>query len=105
MMCAARAILAERGVDGLTVDEVADQSGVAKSTIYRHFGSVDELILAAVDELIPNNPAPDTGSFERDLRCVKPDERREASARGSRSSARYCTTRPARAVDGRLTVD
>lgn len=70
MIAAVHEILAERGMDGLTVDEVSRRSGVAKSTIYRHFDSVDELTLAAIDELTDRIPTPDTGSFESDLRAV-----------------------------------
>ena len=70
MVAAAQEILSDLGVDGLTVDEVARRSGVAKSTLYRHFESVDDLVLVAVDELVHHSDVPDTGSFEGDLRSV-----------------------------------
>lgn len=70
MIAAAHEILEDSGVDGLTVDEVARRSGVAKSTIYRHFDSVDELVLSAIDELVHHVDVPDTGAFETDLRAV-----------------------------------
>ena len=70
MIAASQEILSDLGVDGLTVDEVARRSGVAKSTLYRHFESVDDLVLAAVDELVHPSDIPDTGSFEGDLQQV-----------------------------------
>jgi AcrR family transcriptional regulator len=45
---ATRALLAETGVGGLTVEGVAARSGVAKTTIYRRWRDRDELALAAV---------------------------------------------------------
>jgi AcrR family transcriptional regulator len=45
---ATRALLAETGVGGLTIEGVAARSGVAKTTIYRRWRDRDELALAAV---------------------------------------------------------
>jgi AcrR family transcriptional regulator len=42
----AYALFSRRGVRGVGVDEVVDQAGVAKATLYRHFPSKDELVLA-----------------------------------------------------------
>jgi AcrR family transcriptional regulator len=70
MVATSQELLAERGVDGFSVDEVARRSGVAKSTIYRHFGSGEDLMLAAVDELVHHVEAPDTGAVGSDLRAV-----------------------------------
>jgi TetR/AcrR family transcriptional regulator of autoinduction and epiphytic fitness len=50
------ALLAESGYAGATVESVAARSGVAKSTIYRHWPSRMELINDAFHELKP--PAP-----------------------------------------------
>ena len=70
MIAATQAVVAERGVDGFTVDEVARRSGVAKTTIYRHFASGDELVLTAIDDMIGDVEVPDTGSFRGDLRAT-----------------------------------
>lgn len=59
--------LLELGVDGLTVEEVAARSGVAKSTIYRHFGSREHLLAEAVRSRIVAQPTPDSGSLAEDL--------------------------------------
>ncbi len=64
------------GLAAVTIDEVARRSGVAKTTVYRHFGSKAELLVAAVDDLIEPPVAPDTGSLVGDvaafLRSVRP---------------------------------
>jgi len=60
-------VLIESGVDGVTLDEVAARSGVAKSTLYRHFGSKEALIARAARGCITEHPTPDTGNLEDDL--------------------------------------
>ena len=37
-----------RGYRGTGVDEIMEEAGIAKTTLYRHFGSKEELILAAL---------------------------------------------------------
>lgn len=64
---AASAVLEELGVDGFTVDEVARRSKVAKSTIYRHFTSSDELLLCALDCMLFSLPTPNNGDLRADL--------------------------------------
>ena len=48
---ASRELLAEGGVDGLTIDGVSARSGVAKTTIYRHWRSKEDLALAVLLEM------------------------------------------------------
>lgn len=60
-------VLLDSGVEGLTLDEVAARSGVAKSTLYRHFGSKEELLARAASSCIIEHPTPDTGSLEEDI--------------------------------------
>ena len=54
-------------MEGVTFEEVAARSGVAKSTLYRHFGSRDELIIESARGCLVEHPTPDTGSLEGDL--------------------------------------
>lgn len=56
-------LLAERGWSGTTVAGVSDRSGVAKTTIYRHWPSLTALILDAFGSL----PRPATTEPSRDL--------------------------------------
>jgi len=55
------------GVDGTSIEEVAAASGVAKSTIYRHFGTRAALLAEAVRSCVVEQPTPDTGSLAEDL--------------------------------------
>ena len=60
--------LAEHGVGGVTIEAVAERSGVAKSTIYRHWPGAPPLIIEAFTSL--NRAAPDrpsTGDVRKDL--------------------------------------
>ncbi len=70
MIESAHSVIADEGVDGFTVDEVASRSGVAKSTIYRHFGSGDALLVAALEASVHAIETPDTGSLRGDLRAA-----------------------------------
>lgn len=60
-------VLLESGVDGVTFDEISARSGVAKSTLYRHFGSKEALIALAARGCVTEHPTPDTGNLEDDL--------------------------------------
>lgn len=69
LLDAATRLLVRGGPQGVTVDAVAEQSGVAKSTLYRHWRSVDELLIAVVRENMPEPSAIDlTRGFESALR-------------------------------------
>ena len=41
-------LLAEKGFDAMTVDEVAAEVGIAKASLYKHFTSKEELACAAI---------------------------------------------------------
>ena len=61
-------LLVEVGVEGTTLEEVAARSGVAKSTVYRHFGTREGLLASAAHRCAGSLVTPDTGSLEGDLR-------------------------------------
>lgn len=63
-------LILQHGVEGVTLEEVAARSGVARSTLYRHFGSKEELVVAAAQGCVIEHPTPDTGSLEGDLRFL-----------------------------------
>ena len=67
MQLAAREILDQRGVGGFSVDAVAESSGVAKTTIYRHWPSAHHLMLDTVERCTDTLPTPNTGSLRDDL--------------------------------------
>lgn len=70
MLRAAHELIVERGLDSCSVEEVARRSGVAKTTIYRHFEGADDLALAAIHEMMEEVAAPDHGSLRNDLEAV-----------------------------------
>ena len=63
-------LLSSEGLAGVTVDAVARRSGVAKTTIYRHWPSREALLLDACAQLGPHFDIPDAGSFPKDLRAL-----------------------------------
>jgi AcrR family transcriptional regulator len=71
VMRAAADLLMEQGPDGLTVDAVVARSGVAKSTVYRHWATRDELVAAVFNHCAPDlvEPVPDM-AFEPALRSL-----------------------------------
>jgi AcrR family transcriptional regulator len=65
---AATQLLAERGLHGMSIEEVASRAGVAKATIYRRWHSRGTLALDAfLAEFKALQPLPDTGSLRSDL--------------------------------------
>jgi AcrR family transcriptional regulator len=60
-------LLMETGLSGVSVDEVSKRSGVAKTTIYRHWPSRTALLLDACAKLGSKFDAPDTGNLKDDL--------------------------------------
>ncbi len=68
ILAASAAIVAECGLDCLTMDAVARKAGVAKATIYRRFPGKVDLIAATCGVIAPPLPeAPDTGNIRSDL--------------------------------------
>ncbi|WP_312870452.1 TetR/AcrR family transcriptional regulator [Gordonia asplenii] len=68
---AALELLLDVGYSGLTMRAVAQAAGVAETTIYRRWPTVDHLTAAALLRLAAvDNPIPDTGSIEGDLHAL-----------------------------------
>jgi AcrR family transcriptional regulator len=61
-------LLAERGLSGMSIEEVASRAGVGKAAIYRRWSSKGTLALDAfVAEFREQQPLPDTGTLRGDL--------------------------------------
>lgn len=63
-------IVFSEGIAACSVEEVARRSGVAKSTIYRRYDSVDELIFDMVATRVTKPPKVDSGTLEGDLGVI-----------------------------------
>src|SRR5580700_864241 len=64
-------LLTEAGLDEPTIDDLSGRSGVAKTTIYRHWPNRSALVIDACSRIAEGEDAsPDTGSLEGDLRAI-----------------------------------
>jgi len=52
LLAAALELVAERGYDGCSVDDIAQRAGYSKGAVYWHFASKDELFFALLDEAV-----------------------------------------------------
>ena len=62
--------LFKHGFQRMTVEGVAAEAGVAKTTVYRRYASTLELAQAALTKLNRAQPDPDTGSARTDLEAL-----------------------------------
>ena len=46
---AAEACFAEKGIEATTVADIAEEAGLSRSLVYRHFGGRDEIVVACLD--------------------------------------------------------
>lgn len=67
ILAATYQLLSEAGLCGVSVEAVSVRSGVAKTTIYRHWPSRSELLLDACSNLGSKPDVPDTGSLKGDV--------------------------------------
>jgi AcrR family transcriptional regulator len=62
-------LLVEGGPSAVTIDAIVARSGVAKSTIYRHWESRDDILVAVIEHCAPDLVTPDPAlGFEHGLR-------------------------------------
>jgi AcrR family transcriptional regulator len=67
-------VLAEQGYEGMTIDMVAAQAGMARATVYRRWATKAALVLDAVSRLshgdVNLDQLPDTGSLRGDMTAM-----------------------------------
>lgn len=64
-------LLASEGGESVTAARIAERTGVARSTIYRHWPSQPSLLLDVVEQAVaPHRPTELTGNLKRDLLTV-----------------------------------
>lgn len=61
-------LLAQDGIQGMSLEAVAARAGVSKTTIYRRWANKDALILDALRQSKPPALTFDTGNFHADIR-------------------------------------
>ena len=81
-------LVLEHGVEGVTFEDVAARSGVAKTTLYRHFGTKQAMVVAAAESCFVEYPTPDTGDLADDLRAIFERSRRPRTSAASPTSCR-----------------
>lgn len=73
VLAATAELLFERGFYGATVDEISRRSGVARTTIYRHWPTRADLLRDACSTIGTPQNVPDTGNFETDVTALMTD--------------------------------
>jgi len=73
VLAATYELLTQAGFGGVTVDAVSARSGVAKTTIYRHWPTRSALLIDACSKLGTKREAPDTGSLAGDMTALAAD--------------------------------
>lgn len=69
------ALFAEVGLQGLSIEAIAERAGVGKTTIYRRWSSKEDVIKDALDLFRSGNPVPDTGDIRNDLLYIARESR------------------------------
>jgi len=64
---AALKLMTDRGIEGTSVDEIAQVSGVSKATIYKHWASKDVLCIEAISRLKCDLPVFHSGNSRADV--------------------------------------
>ena len=69
MIEAALDLLGDAGYGGTSIDAISRRSGVARTTIYRHWRSLAEIVHEAAMTTVGVKAVPDTGDARADLRA------------------------------------
>jgi AcrR family transcriptional regulator len=75
-------MLGTQGVAGTTIEGVAAEAGVGKTTIYRRWPTKTDLILAAISDIVPPGDPPDTGTMAGDMAALAETQRRRLAGSG-----------------------
>jgi AcrR family transcriptional regulator len=83
---AALLLVSERGIEGASMDAIAEASGVSKATIYKHWKDKDALLLEMMAEMagLRSRPSFDSGNARADVLAVlsyQPKENAELKER------------------------
>ena len=70
VLSAAQELFSERGIDGASMDAIAESSGVSKATIYKHWPDKDALCLEVLYRLKNQIPIFETDDLRADLTAL-----------------------------------
>ena len=70
VISAAVELISDGGIGAFSIDAVAARSGVAKTTIYRHWATRSDLLADVVASLHQDHETPDEGSLRADLAVI-----------------------------------
>jgi AcrR family transcriptional regulator len=70
VLAATADLLVAHGWGGVTVEAVSARSGVARTTIYRHWPDLRHLLAEALESVMEPCPEPDTGTLRGDLTVI-----------------------------------
>jgi AcrR family transcriptional regulator len=82
-------LLGEHGYGGLTMEGVAAEAGVGKTTVYRRYSGKDDMVTAAIACLTEDDDVPDSGDTRADVLEML---RRFVAARERKQSMRLLGT-------------
>lgn len=69
ILAATLELAGEVGINGMSMDDLAERAGVSKTTIYRRWASKEQLVLEALRSAMGPLDDVDTGSLHDDLRA------------------------------------
>jgi AcrR family transcriptional regulator len=75
-------MLGTHGVAGTTIEGVAAEAGVGKTTIYRRWPTKTDMILAALSDIVPPGDPPDTGTMAGDMAALAETQQRRLAGSG-----------------------
>lgn len=67
VLAATAELLVEQGFERVTIEAIAERTGIARSTIYRNWPSRAELFVEAFDRICTFTEVPDLGSIREEL--------------------------------------
>jgi AcrR family transcriptional regulator len=82
ILAATLKMVAAHGVTATTIEGIAAEAGVGKTTIYRRWQSKNDLIVAAVAQMAPRGDPPDTGTLYGDLKGLAELQRQRLAGTG-----------------------
>ena len=82
ILAATLKMVAAHGVTATTIEGIAAEAGVGKTTIYRRWESKNDLIVAAVAQMAPRGDPPDTGTLYGDLKALAELQRQRLAGTG-----------------------